>query len=110
MNLKQQSIKYFDLFSSKNLSGLKSIYDKNITLKDWAVERKKLCNVIKFNKKIFNKFKKINIKIKEIFTNNKMRSVACKITIKLDKIELNVIDLLYFDKNKKIIKIEAFKL
>ena len=72
--------------------------------------RKKFRNVIKLNKKTFNKYKKINVKIKEIFTNHKMRSVACKITIKLDKIKLNIIYLLYFDKNKKIIKIEAYKL
>jgi hypothetical protein len=110
MNLKQQSIKYFNFFSSKNLSGLKSIYGKNITLKDWVVERKKFSSVIKLNKKTFNKFKKINVKIKEIFTNHKMRSVACKITIKFDKIRLNVIDLIYFNKNKKILKIEAYKL
>lgn len=53
MNLKKQSIKYFNFFSSKNLNGIKSIYDKNITLKDWVVERKKFRNVIKLNKKTF---------------------------------------------------------
>lgn len=110
MNIKQQSIKYFKYFSSKNLNALKNIYDKNITLKDWELERKKFSSVIKLNKKTFNKFKKINIKIKEIFINHKIQSVACKIIIQLDRIELNVIDLLYFNKNKKIIKIEAYKL
>ena len=110
MNLKQQSIKYFKFFSSKDLNGLKSIYDKNITLKDWELERKKIDNVLRLNKKTFNNFKKINIKVKEIFTNHKIYSVACKIIIKLDKIELNVIDLIYFNKSKKIIKIEAYKL
>jgi hypothetical protein len=110
MNLKQQSIKYFKFFSTKNLKSLKNIYDKNITLKDWMVEKKKINNVIKLNKKTFSQFKKINIKIEEIFTGPKMNSVACKIRIKLDRIELNVVDLLYFNKKKKILRIEAYKI
>lgn len=110
MNLKNQAINYFKIFCLKDLNGLENIFDKKISLNDWVVEIKGVKNVIKFNKKTFNKFKKINVKIKEIFSNNKKRSVACKIIIKLDKIELKVVDILYFSKKNKIVRIEAYKL
>lgn len=110
MNLKRHAINYFKLFSSKDLDGLINLFDQKIILKDWLVEIKGINNIIKFNKKAFKKFKKISVKVEEIYINNKKKSVACKIIIKLDKLKLNVIDLIYFNQKKKIIKIEAYKL
>jgi hypothetical protein len=110
MNLKLQSKKYFSFFANKDLEGLTNIFDQNVTIKDWMIEKKKLKNVIELNKKIFKKFKEIEIEIKEIFVSTKLKSTACKIKIKLDKTTIDVIDLIYFNKKEKIIRIEAYKL
>jgi general stress protein CsbA len=102
--------KYFYYFSRKDILNLDLIFNKNITLKDWTTTIKGKNNVLSFNRKIFNKFKKIKIKIILICYNRKKKVYSCKIIIYLDKIKLKVIDLLYFDKNHKIKKIEAYKI
>jgi hypothetical protein len=113
MNKKKTNIiikKYFYFFSNKDSYNLSLIFTKNITLKDWTSSIKGKKNVLNFNKKIFNKFKNIKIKLNLIFYNEKKNVYSCKITIFLDKVKLNVIDLIYLDKNYKIKKIEAYKI
>lgn len=110
MNLKKQAFNYFKLFSSKDLDGLRNIFDKKVHLKDWVLDKKGINNVLKLNNTTFIKFKKIEIKIEDVFINSKKKSVACKIIIKLDKVKLNVIDVLYFNQKNKISRIEAYKL
>ena len=110
MNLKKKALNYFKLFSSKDLDGLINVFDQKILLKDWLVEKKGIKNVLKLNKTTFKKFKKISVKVEDIYINTKKKSVACKIIIKLDRVKLNVIDLIYFNKKNKISKLEAYKL
>jgi hypothetical protein len=102
--------KYFYFFSTKDLHNLDLIFSPNIILKDWAGSAKGKNRVLDFNKKIFKKFKKIKIKLVLICYNEKKNVYSCKIIISLDKIKLSVIDLLYFDQNYKIKKIEAYKI
>jgi len=101
--------KYFNYFANKNLYNLSLTFNPNITLRDWTASIKGKKNVLNFNKKIFNKFKKIKIKLSLICYNEKLNICSCKIFVSLDNIKLNVIDLIYFDKNYKIKKIEAYK-
>jgi hypothetical protein len=110
MNLKNQVKKYFKFFSSKNLDGLKGIFDEKILLIDWNIKLRGFKNVLNFNYKIFKKFKKINVNVEETFANPKNRSIACKIVISLDRLKIRVIDIVYFNKKKKVTKIEAYKL
>lgn len=84
------------------------MFSNNIELIDWTVKIRSKNKVLKFNKKIFKSFKKISVKIEEIFYNKKNKSASCKILIKLNSKSIKVIDLLYFDKNKKIKKILAY--
>jgi hypothetical protein len=102
--------KYFNFFVNKDLYNLSLIFDHNITLRDWTASIKGKRNVLNFNKKIFNKFKKIKIILNLICYNEKLNICSCKIVIFLDSIKFNVIDLIYFDKNYKIKKIEAYKI
>lgn len=90
--------------------GLANLFDQKVLLKDWLVEKKGINNVLKLNKTTFKKFKKISIKVEDIYINTKNKSVACKIIIKLDRFKLNVIDLIYFNKKNKISRLEAYKL
>jgi len=110
MNLKKKANNYFEFLSSKNINKLKDMFDVNIILKDWIVKINGKNNVVKFNEKTFKKFKKIKVKVVEIFINSKKNSVACKIIIHLDKLKLNVVDIIYFNKKGSISKIEAYKL
>ena len=74
MNLKNQAINYFKIFCLKDLNGLENIFDKKISLNDWVVEIKGVKNVIKFNKKTFNKTKtylnKISTSLFQLFSNS----------------------------------------
>lgn len=110
MNLKNQVKKYFNFLSSKNLDGLKKIFDDKIILIDWNIKLRGIKNVINFNYKIFKKFKKITVKVEDTFINSKKRSVACKIVIGLDRLKIKIVDIIYFNKKKQIKKIEAYKL
>ena len=100
--------KYFKLFSNRDLIGLEKLFTYNVILQDWTTNIKSKKKVLKFNEKIFKSFKKINVKLEESFTNLKNNSIACKITVQLNKKKLKVIDIIYFDKKNKIKKIVAY--
>lgn len=100
--------KYFKSFSKKELNTLNDMFSNNIELIDWTTQIKTKKNVLKFNQKIFKKFKKISVKLHEIFYNKNNKSASCKITVVLNSKKINVIDLIYFNKNNKIKKIVAY--
>tara|TARA_B100000242_G_C42821816_1_gene381906 strand:- start:115 stop:456 length:342 start_codon:yes stop_codon:yes gene_type:complete len=108
--LKKKSLSYFSYFSNKSIQDLDNMFSKNISLKDWSNKISGKKKVIKFNLSIFKRFKKINVKVKSIAVNKEKKIVFCEITIKLDKITLDVIDVLMFDRYNKISQIKAYKL
>ena len=110
MNLKTKANIYFMLLRSKNINKLKEIFDQKIILKDWMVKINGKKKVISFNEKTFKNFDVIKVKVVETFVNPKKNSIACKIDINLDKLKLNVVDIIYFNKKGYISKIEAYKL
>ena len=111
IKLMKLSKNYFNAFQSKDLSTLDTLLDNKIKLSDWEVNIKGKKKVLNFNKKIFKKFKKINIKIvntASIFDKKKI--TFNQILISLDNNSISVIDVIYFNKRNKIIKIEAYKM
>ena len=112
MNFKNSKEKlvnnYFEAFSNKDLTELKFIFAENIQLIDWTTKLKGKKKVLLFNKKLFNKFKKIKVKVIDKFYNNKKNSIACKIEVNLNKKKLNVVDIIYFNSKYKINKIIAY--
>ena len=100
--------KYFKLFSNRDLIGLEKLFTNNVILQDWTTNIKSKKKVLKFNEKIFKSFKKVSVNLEESFTNLKNNSIACKITVQLNKKKLKVIDIIYFDKKNKIKKIVAY--
>jgi hypothetical protein len=100
---------YFELFSKKDIDKLSVLFSNNISLQDWTTKINSKKKVILFSKKIFKKFKFIKVNLLEIFYNSKNNSYCCKLKIKLNKKEIDVVDLIYFDKKNKIKKIEAYK-
>lgn len=112
MNLKKKlefKLKYyFKYFSNKDLEKLEGIFSDDVQLIDWTATVKKKKNVLNFNKKIFQRFKKIRVRLVEKFFNDKNNSFACMISIKLDSKSINVVDVIYFNSKSQIKKIVAY--
>ena len=101
---------YFKFFKKKEINKLESLFSKNIIVHDWENKIKGKKKVLNFNKKIFKNFKRIDIKIINLYFKKDNKTVGCQINIKLDKINLNVIDIIYFNNDYKISKVMAYKL
>jgi hypothetical protein len=103
------SHKYFELFGSYDLNGLKDIYDTNIHLIDWNGEWIGVESVLQMNESIFNS--KPIITVLEVIQADKEESnqrTYCKIQIQIDDVTLKVMDVIDWNDKHKIIKIEAF--
>jgi len=103
------SHKYFELFGSYDLKGLKEIYDTKIHLIDWNGEWKGKQAVLDMNESLFNS--KPIITVLEVTHADKeegYQRTYCKIQIKIDDATLKVMDVIDWTDDHKIIKIEAF--
>tara|TARA_B100000989_G_scaffold222284_1_gene169908 strand:- start:683 stop:1012 length:330 start_codon:yes stop_codon:yes gene_type:complete len=108
MELVELAKKYFDFFSNKDIQNLKNLFSENVILKDWEIEAKGKNEVVEANKKIFNSVESITVTPKNIYQDKFV--LICVIEVLINKVErLNVIDILKFNKNKKIEEISAFK-
>ena len=99
---------YFKHFSNKDINKLEIFFSFNIKIIDWTSNITGKKNALAFNKKLFSKFKTIKVILVERFFNNKNRSFACKISIKLNNKTINVVDLIYFNSKNQIKKIIAY--
>tara|TARA_Y100001978_G_C23458447_1_gene321172 strand:- start:141 stop:476 length:336 start_codon:yes stop_codon:yes gene_type:complete len=107
-NIKEIALNYFNIFSQKDIGGLRTIFDDNITLRDWDIDQTGIENVLKANMSIFEQVKTIKVIPQTIITENNLLSAELKIIID-DKDELKVVDIIEFGTNGKIISIKAFK-
>ena len=99
---------YFKYFSSHNIEQLAALFDKNIKLQDWTSKVSGKEIVLNFNRKIFKDNPKIKVKVKNIFSKKNM--CCCEIIVKLNnKTNINVIDLIIFNKKSLIKNIKAYK-
>jgi len=99
-------IKYFHDFETKNLDGVSEILSDNVQLIDWNLDLVGKETVLNAVSDIFSNFEKIKIDINRM-TMDKSCCMA-EITILLDNLQLKVVDVLEFEKNK-IISIRAYK-
>jgi len=103
---KKLAIKYFNLWSSKDLIGLESIIHKDCTFEDWTINIDSKGEILLYNESFFKK-NEIDLKINNLIESN--NEVWCYLTINIDDKEIiDVIDILTFYENQ-IIKIKAFK-
>ena len=106
-NIKDTALSYFKTFSEKNIDGLREMFDDNVTLRDWDIDKKGIESVLKANLNIFQNVKTINAIPQNIISENNFVFAELKIVVNND--ELNVVDLIEFNKKGKIISIKAFK-
>jgi hypothetical protein len=110
MKLYKLAQEYFIAFSKKNIEKLESLLSRNIMLRDWSVRIKGKKKVVNFNKKLFAEYPKHNKKFLNYCLNIKKKIITCEVEIYLNKkINIKVVDIIFFDANYKIKKIYAFK-
>ena len=106
-NIKDTALSYFKTFSEKNIDGLREMFDDNVTLRDWEIDKKGIESVLEANLNIFQNVKTINAIPQKIISENNFVFAELKIVVNDD--ELKVVDLIEFNKKGKIIAIKAFK-
>ena len=107
VNIKETALSYFKTFSEKNIDGLREMFDDNVTLRDWNKNYQGIKSVLEENLNIFQNVKTINAIPQNIISENNFVFAELKIVVNND--ELNVVDLIEFNKKGKIISIKAFK-
>ena len=107
-NIKDIALLYLKTFSEKNIDGLREMFDENVTLRDWDIDKKGIESVLKANLNIFQNVKTINAIPQNIISENNFVFAELKIVVN-DHDELKVVDLIEFNKKGKIISIKAFK-
>ena len=108
MQLKEITLKYFQDFSSKDISSLKSVFSNDIVLRDWEIESKGIDNVIKVYENIFNNVQSIFVEIQNLYQDEKVIFGELKIIIN-DSVIMYVMDLIEFNEEEKIKRIFAYK-
>jgi len=101
---------YFDLFSKKNINGLREMFSEDIELIDWEIHSNGVENVLKSNENIFSSVETIVIKLKNIYEKISEKTFFCEILISInDGHPINVIDIIKLDDKNKIKLISAYK-
>jgi len=107
---KDTAIDYFKSFQEGNIEELSKIYHDDIHLVDWNGQWKGKEQVLKMNKDLFDS----NVWRNRVVVHEIEQPIVresrlyCKISITVGDDVLKVIDILDFDEQSKIIKIEAF--
>ena len=107
-NIKDSAQSYFTIFSEKNINGLREMFDDNVTLRDWEIDKQGIENVLKANLNIFQNVKTIKAIPQNIVSENNFVFAELKIIVNGDE-ELKVVDMIEFNEKGKIISIKAFK-
>ena len=96
---------YFDLLNEQNLEKLKKLYHSNVELSDWNGSWTGIENVLDVNKGLFGS----NLKF-ELESSNQIDNITYNhILIDTNKEKIKVLDVIYWNYDFKITKIEAFK-
>ena len=104
-NLIQQTKRYFELFSTKNVKGLENeMYSDNVHLRDWNGEWRGKYSVLEMNENLFNNDFTINIdSIKQSGS-----TTITTFTLHIADTEYKVVDIIDWDNDGKIKTIFAY--
>jgi len=109
MNLKELATQYFETFSNKNTEGLRLMFADNVTLADWEASAEGMENVLTANQKIFDAVESIVVTPQTMYEDNSTVIAEIRIDINNgDQASINVVDVIDFDENGKILNIRAY--
>lgn len=105
---KDLTLKYFELFSDKNIKLLAEMFSNDVKLIDWEINANGKQEVLLANEKIFENTKTIKVKPKLLAEVDD--AVLAKIEVLIDDVlVINVVDVITFNKEHKIKEILAYK-
>ena len=105
---KDIALYYFKLFSNKDIAGLRQMFHKSVTLRDWDIYSEGINSVIETIDNIFKNVESLVIYPKIL--SEETKTIFAEIDIKINNKEiLKVVDILEFNDEGKIIAIRAFK-
>ena len=99
---------YFEIFSNKDIKGLKNLFSDDVILQDWDILAKGKKQVIDANKNIFDSVESISVTLNNLYLDELV--AICLIEIIVNNEEtLKVIDIIKFNDENKIIEVSAYK-
>tara|TARA_B100000886_G_C19996162_1_gene316098 strand:- start:92 stop:421 length:330 start_codon:yes stop_codon:yes gene_type:complete len=108
MQNEEKLIRYFKLFSEKNIFLLREMFSDDISLIDWEINAVGIDEVVEQNLKIFNSVSSIEVKLKSYMNEGKRFAAELEIFIN-EKDVINVVDIIEFDEKGFIKSIRAYK-
>ena len=111
MNIKELTIEYFKIFSNKDIDKLAELFDDSIVLRDWDIQKFGKQEVVAANQNIFDSVDVIAVTPIKICADG--NTTASEISIEVNvggNIEhLNVVDVIEFSSENKILSVTAYK-
>ena len=104
-NFLHNSERYFEALNEKDLNFLSQLYHTNIELVDWTGEWEGIQSVLGMNEGLFD----AGLEFELEFSNQVGRITYNHILIHTGEETLKVLDVIYWNDDFKITKIEAFK-
>ena len=108
MNLRDLTLNYFRTFSNQDVDGLRELFSRDVSLRDWEISANGINDVIIANKAIFDSVKGISIIPIEICETGNITASEIEIHIN-DEEALRVVDVLEFNSDGKIFAVRAYK-
>lgn len=100
-------IKYLELWNNKDLSGLSSIFHRDIVIKDWENHSEGLEEALKANARIFSDLPAIEARLIKSAINGDSAFLQLEIQIDKDRC-IDVVDIMTIEKGQ-IISILAYR-
>lgn len=108
MNFKKICREYMAAFSRKDIHALESMFDEQVTLRDWDISAQGRSAVLEANAKIFAAVESIAVEPLNLIQEE--RTVACEMCITInDQERLLVTDIIDFTETGKIRAVRAYK-
>ena len=99
---------YFEIFSNKDIKGLKNLFSDDVILQDWDILAKGKKQVLDANKNIFDSIDSISVTLNNLYLDELV--AICLIEIIVNNEEtLKVIDIIKFNDANKITEVSAYK-
>ena len=107
MPLTDIALRYFRAFSAKDMDTIRSMFDPEMTLRDWAVAVSGREQVLTHMTASLEPVRHVGVTPVNVY--EQARTVIAELTIEIDAETLHVIDLIEFSADSKIVAIRAFK-
>jgi hypothetical protein len=108
MNLKNLALSYFNAFSNKDIGTLSSMFNSQVTLRDWEVSEAGITFVVKANKQIFESVDTIRATPLALYQDD--NTVVAELDILVNGTEtVKVVDVITFNDSGEIVSIRAYK-